>query len=501
MVACGDEESDAPPAAGSGGKGATGGKGGSAGKSGTSGKGGSGNEGGDDATGGTGTGGTGTGGTGTGGTGNTDAGMAGQETGGTAGVGAEGGMGAEGGTRGSPEPCDLSGEGKTQETLPADIEADLTLTNDKVWYIDNYVKVHDGATLTIPACTRLVGSPAPAPGVLTILRGGKIDAQGTADAPILFTTSAEVGTRVAGGWGGVVLLGRAPITAATPAKLYEGLTDDDFTYGGDAADDNSGIMRYVRIEFGGYEILPDKEVNGLSMAAVGSGTTIDHIMVSNTSDDCFEWWGGSVKADYLVCNNSGDDMFDADEGYTAENSTWFGRRTTAGLISSSDPNGFEWDGTEGGAVLSPRTHVTIDGSTLCGSGATLSSSGLAPEFGMVLRELITGTIDGLALTGFEYGISTRNAIAAGDVTIDNSQFFGLIAAVGSPDATDDDGGFVDDSIFTGGTGNSEPDPVPYTLEDCQAEGGPASAVTGSSIGAFKDGDSWMDGAWVDWSAN
>jgi hypothetical protein len=514
MNACGGDD-DAPPdtSGGSSGKGGSAGKGGKGGSGGDAGDGTGGTTGGTSDTGGTGgsTGGTGD----TGGSGGSTGGSGGTDAGGEGGTAAEAGTGnATGGTGGSTggtggtsgnTGCDLSGDGLDREVLPADITDDFTATSDKVWTLDGTVKVHDGATLTIEPCTRIEGTPAPSPGMLAILRGAKIQAAGTANEPILFTTQSAPGERSGGQWGGVVLLGNAPITAAADAKIFEGLTDTSFTYGGTDAADDSGTLQYVRIEFGGWEILPDKEINGLSLAAVGGGTTIDHIMVSNTLDDCFEWWGGTVQANYLICNNPGDDMFDADEGFLGGGTHWFGRRTGVGVVSSGDPNGFEWDGTEAGADLSPKVPSLVAASkvTLCGTGAAVSSGGGNPEFGMVLRELVQGDIDDLALLGFEYGIDTRNAIQTTDVTIDDSAFWGLVnaGAISAPDATDNDSGFDDGSLFTGGTGNTEPNPAPFTLEQCHAEAGPAAEVLDSDVGAFAGDDSWTAGLWVSWDAD
>jgi hypothetical protein len=279
--------------------------------------------------------------------------------------------------------------------------------------------------------------------------------------------------------------------------LYEGLTDTIYTYGGTVDDDDSGSLRYVRIEFGGYEILPDKEVNGLSMAGVGTGTTIDHIMVSNTLDDCFEWWGGSVRANYLVCNNAGDDNFDGDDGWQGGGQYWFGRRA-AFAVDSDDPNGLEMDSHTDGTL--PRTAITVANVTLCSTGAV--SGRPNPLFGMVLRELFTGSLDQVDLLGFEYGLDTRNAIAPGDVTLANSKFWDLVnaGAIGSPDGTDNDAGFDDASLFTGDPSNTEPDPAPYGVADCLNGGSaPADSVLESSSGAFADGGEWLDGLWVDWS--
>lgn len=488
MLACGDD--DEPPVETSGG---------------SSGKGGSGGTGGS-------TGGTANGGTG----GKTQDGGAGGEVepGGEAGEGPGGAGGAGGapdtgiagaagsGGAGAPgETCDLSGEGLEREELPADIEDDLTLTNDRVWVIEGTVHVHDGATLTIPPCTRLEGLSDPTPGFVVALRGGRIVADGTAEEPILFTSSQPEGDRRAGDWGGVVLLGRAPITrpGGDTEAIYEGLTDEAYAYGGDDPDDDSGTLRYVRIEFSGWDIFPDKEVNGLSMAGVGSGTVIDHVMVSNTLDDCFEWWGGTVEASHLIANNCGDDYFDGDEGWQGGARYLLGRRD-AESVDSDDPNGFELDSINDGTE--PRTAFSFENVTLCGTGEP--SSRANPHYGMVLRELVTGSMTNVALLGFEYGIETRDAIAEGDVTIEDSAFWALSEGVGETDAGgDDDGDFDDGSIFTDEASNEEPDSPPFTVEDCLDANGPTTAVLESEMGAFPDEDaveSWaLDALWVDWS--
>jgi hypothetical protein len=506
LSACSDDpDSDAP-----GGTGGTGGSAGSAGKGGTAGKGsgGTAGKGGAGGAGGASGGTAGKGGSsgGKGGKGGTTGGTAGNNVGGEGGddpvtggtAGTTGGTAGAGGEPNLPE-CDLSGDGKERENLPNPISSDFTATSDTVWTISGNVHIESGATLTIEPCTRLEGTPAPNPGVLYAVRGGRLVAEGTADEPILFTSAETAGNRAGGQWGGVVLLGRAPITrpAAATEALYEGLTDAIYTYGGNVADDDSGSLSYVRIEFGGYEILPDKEINGLSLAGVGTGTSIHHIMVSNTLDDCFEWWGGGVRADYLICNNAGDDNFDTDDGWVGGGDYWFGRRSQA-AIDSDDPNGLEMDSQNDGTT--PRTAFSLDKVTLCGTGA--ASGRPNPQWGMVLRELVTGTIDHLDLLGFEYGIDTRNAFVTGDVTISNSQFWGLVnaGAIGNAAETDNDMAFDDATIFTGGTDNSEPSSPAFTVEDCLNGGAaPAASVLDSGTGAFADGADWLDGLWVDWS--
>ena len=237
-------------------------------------------------------------------------------------------LGGEGGEP-TGTSCDLSGENKPAVLLDADIETDMTLDNSNDYLIVGIRRVRSGATLTIPACTRLEGTPLPNAGAIVVQRGGRLVADGERDAPILFTSPRPPGTRFPNQWGGIFLLGRAPITRADQmleAKIPV-LNDDADIYGSadDAdIDDDSGVLRYVRIDYGGSEVAPPPiglnpwPSPGLTLAGVGRGTVIDHVMVSNTLDDCFAWLGGTARANHLVANNCGDDYFDASEGWQGE---------------------------------------------------------------------------------------------------------------------------------------------------------------------------------------
>lgn len=468
FLACGSDDDDPDATGGAAGTaGAGGGSGGSGGSGGGSG---------------------GTGGKGSGGSAGNGSG-----SGGTAGSSNSGGSGGEAGS--GPGGCDLSGEGLPRTNLE-DVAAGetFTATSGTVWVIEDFV--HVAGTLEIEPCTRLEGTKEPV-GVLVVQRGGRIVADGTADRPILFTSQSEPGNRAPEDWGGLVILGRAPLNGGG-TEQYEGLTDPAYTYGGDQPDDDSGVLRYVRIEYTGFEINEDEEINGLTFGGVGSGTVVENVMVSNTADDCFEWFGGTVNTKNLIANNCGDDYFDVDTGYVGTGENWFGR-SSEDFVVSDNPNGFEWDGILAGGT--PQTRVTVRNVTLCGPNAP----GLAAEplIGMVLREALTGSIDGAALTGFEIGFDTRNPFGTQEspnVTIENSTVWGMLSAVASPDSTDNDEGFDEAAWFANGAGNEvDPDPAPYGAEDCQAAGGPAASVTGSGIGAFADGN-WMTGLWVDWTS-
>lgn len=430
-------------------------------------------------------------------------GSSGSGTGGSSGSGTGGTAGGSG--------CDMSGTGKPREALPAQITGTVTLDNTKVYTLGGTHYVTDGATLEIPPCTRVEGSNTPTAGTLVVSRGGKIKALGTADEPILFTSAKAPGSRAPGDWGGVILLGKASNFKGANVTI-EGLSDaPENQYGGTDDADSSGEMSYVRIEFSGFELAPNEEINGLTLGSVGSGTKLDHIMVSNTLDDGFEWFGGTVNASHLVVNNAGDDSFDADQGFRGQVQFMFARHVTP---LTSDPNGLELDGDLGGAA--PGTDLRFSNLTLCGAGST----GTDPNRGMVLRENLKGQLINLIATKFDTGVDTRDNFgtpASPNVTISHSRFFEQnIAAnvVGNPNETDNDNGFDENAWFSAGTGNSQEKPA--GLGDCQANppavapdamvagGTPPAGMDQSAayVGAFKDKtDTWMTGLWVDWSAN
>lgn len=404
-----------------------------------------------------------------------------------------GGMNGDGdGDGDTPAECDLSGEGLDREAIPAE-PGTITLTSDKVWVLDELVLVGEGDVLTIEPCTRIEGDGVN--GVLVIGRGGKIMAEGTAEAPILFTSWAESeGEEPApGDWGGVILLGKARNNQGD-AVAIEGLPEDaDYQHGGDDDSDSSGVMSYVRIEYPGVEIAPGNEINGLTLGSVGSRTALDHIMVSNTLDDCFEWFGGAVDGSYLVANACGDDMFDMDQGFTGTLTTLFGRQ---GSPDSSDPNGFEADSNEG---PTPDTNIDADMVTLCGLGEDDAPS--ETTYGAVLREGLVGSLSNVVIIGFHQGFSLRDEFWDEDpeiVTIADSIVFGnFIENIGVNHESE--GGPTNDvdpqDWFEGGDNNSEEDPG-FSVADCQAANGPNASVTGSGMGAFAEEDDWMEGAWV-----
>ncbi|PRY51430.1 hypothetical protein B0I27_10715 [Arcticibacter pallidicorallinus] len=202
-------------------------------------------------------------------------------------------------------------------TLSGDIKTNTTLTADKAWTLSGLVRIMDGATLTIEPGTTIKGDKA-TKAALIVERGGKINAAGTASKPIVFTSNQLAGQREIGDWAGVIICGKAPVNVAGGTSQYESgiLGADVANYGGTDANDNSGILKYVRIEYAGIAYGTDREINSLTLAGVGSGTVLENIQVSFGGDDGFEFFGGTVNAKNLIAYRCTDDDFDFEFGYS-----------------------------------------------------------------------------------------------------------------------------------------------------------------------------------------
>ncbi len=245
---------------------------------------------------------------------------------------------------------------RTAVEIKTNITTSTTWTADKIYTIKGFVYVQSGVTLTIEKGTLIKGgakeddpSGQQQGGTLIINQGAKIMAIGTADQPIVFTSSKEPGKRNYGDWGGVVLIGKAPHNQVG-SKGPEGGISVPGGLGKDSlATDNSGTLQYVRIEFGGIALsnAANSEINGLTLYAVGSGTTIDHVQVSYSGDDSFEWFGGTVNAKYLVALRGFDDDWDTDWGFTGKVQYALSLRDPK-ISDQSKSNGFESDNYDPG---------------------------------------------------------------------------------------------------------------------------------------------------------
>ena len=275
--------------------------------------------------------------------------------------------------------------GTAAATITANITVSRTLFADTTYTLSGFIQVANGATLSIQPGTKILGDFATAGSSLFITRGARIDAQGTASNPIVFTSSRAAGSRQPGDWGGLIIIGSGFINRSGTITLEgtgNGVNNPAQTYsGGTSNADNSGVLRYVRVEFAGYATATDQELNSFTLAAVGSGTTMQYLQSMAGLDDSFEWFGGAVDGKYLVSYESGDDHFDISEGYVgrlqyliAYQSRIIPPRAAAGS-PSSDPQGIENDGCNGagcdlGQNSTPFTIPVVANFTLIGVGTT-----------------------------------------------------------------------------------------------------------------------------------
>lgn len=279
-----------------------------------------------------------------------------------------------------------NGGGTTENTLlEGRISENRTLKAANTYKLRGLVYVTNGAILTIEPGTKIVGENGRTGGLI-ITRSCKIIAEGTADKPIVFTSEAAIPQR--GDWAGVVLLGNAPTNASFNGiqgigEIEGGINNSDGLglYGTPASQaqnpaDNSGILRYVRIEYAGYAFLPDKEINGLTFGGVGNQTIVDHVQVSYANDDSFEWFGGTVNCTHLISFRTLDDDFDTDNGYSGKVQFGIALRDSS-IADISKSEAFESDNDAAGSSLLPQTSAVFSNMTVLGPKATLANTGNA----------------------------------------------------------------------------------------------------------------------------
>jgi hypothetical protein len=368
--------------------------------------------------------------------------------------------------------------------LQGDILEDMTLTADRSWLLRSAVRVGDDAspvTLTIEPGTTVYGESATG-GFLVVTRGARIVAEGTSDAPIRFTSDQAEGSRARGDWGGLVLNGRARINACAanvdPCEAEgEGGTGK---YGGSDDADDSGVLKYVVIEFGGTEISPDNEINGLGLQAVGSGTEIDYVQIHRNLDDGIEFWGGTVGVKHLVVTDAGDDLIDWDLG-------WRGKIQFAVVAQGSDAgnNGSESDNNESDHLADPTSNPMVSNVTFLGD------AGIAEDnYAMLFRHGAAPRYHNVAAAGFSAGClairdqATFDHFASGDAEIGNTILACAAPFEDSPDETETG---TEEDVFGAGAGNQ-------LLADLELDGWvPAAGSPLLGAGQAPD-DAWFDAA-------
>lgn len=254
-----------------------------------------------------------------------------------------------------------AGETGKAVVLEGDITANTTLRSIDQNLLRGFVYVTNGVTLTIQPGTVIKGEKS-SKGTLIIEPGGKIIAEGTATEPIVFTSDQPKGSRSYGDWGGIIIAGNAPVNPTSKPQIEGGPRT---LYGGTVANENSGILKYVRIEFPGFPLETNKEINGLTLGGVGSGTTIEYVQVSYSGDDSFEWFGGTVNAKNLIAYKGWDDEFDTDYGYQGKLQFLLGVRDRD-HADTSKSNGFESDNDATGSGNAPLTTPIFSNVTLIG---------------------------------------------------------------------------------------------------------------------------------------
>lgn len=283
--------------------------------------------------------------------------------------------------------------------LPSNLTT-TTLTADKKYLVKGQVFIPSGVVVTVEPGTVIFGDKATR-GTLIVAVGGKLEAEGTAAAPIVMTSALPAGARDRGDWGGLVILGAANVNQPEPA--IEGITPA-VIYGGTNDADNSGTYKYLRVEFAGIELTPNNETNSITMGAVGSGTVMEYNQVSWGGDDGFEWFGGSVDGKYFISFASWDDSFDVDFGYTGKVQYGLEVRYPS-YADQSGSNAFECDNGPNDNVTDLLTTGTFSNFTCIGPRLTSGQSINANyQHSLDLRRRTAVTIANSVFVGYPRGI-------------------------------------------------------------------------------------------------
>lgn len=335
--------------------------------------------------------------------------------------------------------------GKTERTLATSTSGtgSITLYKDTTYFLDGFVFVNTGQTLTIQAGTVIKGKSGQGAdaSALVIAKGGKINAIGTAIEPIIFTFendpldgSVPVTTR--GQWGGVIILGDAKLNSTPGTTQIEGIPTSETRgqYGGNNDADNSGTLKYVSIRHGGTDIGAGNEINGLTLGGVGSATTLEYIEVIANADDGVEFFGGAPRLKHAVVAFCGDDSYDYDEGYRGFGQFW---------VAIQDPNeadrGGEHDGGTDPEDALPYAHPLVHNATYVGGGIS------AAKRAITFRDNAGGEYHNSIFYHFGKGIDIENMPSGqdsyqrfidGELKLAGNVFSSVVAAGSTATASD-----------------------------------------------------------------
>ncbi len=379
-------------------------------------------------------------------------------------------------------------------SVAGEITESTTWTGDTTYELEDMVYVTDGATLTIERGARILGEPGSA---LVVTRSGQIQVQGTRTQPVVFTSSQPVGERERGDWGGLVLLGNAPVNVSAPH--IEGIPESDprGDFGGDDPDSSCGVLKYARVEFAGYELAANIELNGVTLGGCGSATIVRNLQVHMGLDDGIEMFGGSVNLERLIVTRAADDSIDWDLGWNGN-----AQFVIVQQEGGTGDHGIEADNNGDDHNALPRSGPTLSNLTFVGS----RSAGAAQR-AILLREGTGADLRNLIVTGFpDEMLDVRDPVTAQLATTGDLQIGGLIAHdIGSngrtwaPDESgpDDDGGFDELAFVRSTDARLGVNPLlpheAFELEDPEFTPGVGSPARNEAV-AIPRGEFWDTGA-------
>lgn len=364
----------------------------------------------------------------------------------------------------------------------------VTLKEGYNFALNGEYNVEEGGKLIIePGVTISAKSDDGTIDFILVEQGGKIEAEGTADKPIVMTAD----NKEAGAWGGVHICGKAPINIGTVGKSEVG----DAPYGGVLAGDNSGILRYIRVEYAGYKFTSEKECNGFTFYAVGNGTTIDHLEAYKGSDDGYEWFGGTVNAKYLLSVSNSDDSFDWTEGWCGKGQFFVAYQEDQSTLGYACDCLIEADNYDKNMDATPTSCPTLANLTLIGADQEEGTRGVRLRAGTHVK-LYNTLVDGKSKNLTTETEQTESSL------VDGTSVLNYVAIAGDVNCSGDGG--YSSALFTDAANhNSINNTFSLTNKVVGTAGEGAAMKTIDSwfddaayIGAVQNSDTWINESWV-----